>query len=397
MTMADSEESQAAKNWPEIVSHRKIPTPRNSIFVQRLSMSRIERLRALLQTIPLSYRHNSLTELTKTFERELQDADGQLWSHIEATLNETDAVPRHAALIIWQKWLNESEEPQVFREIFTQAGYWLTLEFGLRSNDRLQEKFCLHLLLRSLELLDQDINVLNFRFQVRDKSEYVAQYRKFCSIFQIIVFDRYQNQIDECLASFPHIAISDPPENGEQSLVPSPWWTALFAAALRPTMLDTVRQYIGYWLLGLPFGIQAASEDYKSLLTDSLLPWAAQGSLLVSTIRRNGDEVHCLHGDRLASFCSNLIRECPRDDFKSFYIRAILHWINNCWKDLGSHAVAYILKGIAEVVETSDWQVEPPWKWARRHLPSRQEGPLGVRIQSRVSGKNTSYFERYLG
>src|SRR5215469_1652012 len=336
---------------------RRTPYPN---FI-RLSMSRVERLRALLQSIPWSYRHKKLTELAKDFECGLQDADKQLWSHIEASLDEKDAIPRHAALIIWHKWLNESEEPQIFREIFTHAGYWFKLELGLRSNDRLQEKFSLHLLLRSLELLDQDIDVLNFRFQLRDKTEYVAQYRKFCSLFQIIIFDRYQNQVDECLASFPHVSISEPSENGKtthSSLVLSPWWTALFAAALRPTMLDSVRQCIGFWLLSLPYPIPAASEDYKRLLIESLLPWAGQGSLLIKTIRRNGNEVQCLHGDRLASFCSNLIRVCPRSELKSFYIRAILNWINNSWKNLSPHAVAYILKGIAEVVETSDWQAD---------------------------------------
>lgn len=324
-------------------------------------MSRIERLRALLQSIPWSYRHEKLTEFSKGLEDELQDADKLLWSHIEASLDESDAIRRHGALILWQKWLNEPEEPQIFREIFTQAGYWLKLELGLRSNDRFQEKFALHLLLRSLELLDQDIDVVNFRFQLRDKPEYVAQYRKFCSLFQIIVFDRYRNQVEDCLASFPHVPFTVSSENGntaEKSLVLSTWWTTLFAAALRPSMLDCVRQCIGSWLLSLPFPIQAASEDYKTLLVESLLPWAAQGCLLVGTIRRNGKEVQCLHGDRLASFCSELIRACPRGETKSFYIRAILNWINNSRKELGSHAMSYILKGIAEAVETSDWQAD---------------------------------------
>src|SRR5579871_2279855 len=229
-------------------------------------MSRVEKLRALLHSIPLTYRHKKLIELAKTFECELQDADEKLWSHIETSLDEKDAIQRHAAFVIWQKWLNENEELQIFRAFFTQTNYWLKLELGLRSNDRFQEKFSLHLLLRSLELLDQDINVLNFRFQICNKTEYITQYRKFCSIFQIIIFDRYQNQVEECLASFQHISIFDQSKNGKTnrySLVLSSWWTALFAAALRPTMLDPVRQCIGFWLLDFPYDIQAASEDYK--------------------------------------------------------------------------------------------------------------------------------------
>ena len=306
----------------------------------------------LLLNIPIQYQHEGIQDLLEAFNSPQTKKEELLWTYIDKSGHESSAITRHASYIIWQRWLDETEQLLPSQHLLIQPGYWRRLLEGLQHNDRFERKFSLHLLLRSVELLSVDVHIesdeIDFHFKQNSRIDYVRQYREFCSLFEILVFNSYINQVKEALSVFPDISILKNPVTGqieERSLVTNHFWTALLEAALQ-TKNDALCDCLGSWLLKSPYTIQASSHCHASFITRAFLPWAATGRLFTASILREGSEVSCSHGDRLSTFCSKLILDSPNNETKSFYIEKLLRSIGP--QQLGNRpAIAYTLQGIA--------------------------------------------------
>jgi len=314
----------------------------------------------LLLKIPIQYQHGGIRDLLETFNNPHSKKEELLWTYVENSGHESSAITRHASYIVWQRWLDETEQLLPSQHLLIQPGYWRRLLDGLQRNDRFERKFSLHLLLRSVELLSSDVYIesddIGFHFKHNAKLDYIKQYREFCNLFEILAFNGYINQVKEALSVFPDISILKNPVTGrieEKSLVTGHFWTALLEAALE-TKNDALCDCLGSWLLKSPYTIQTSSHCHAFFITQAFLPWAATGRLFTASILRRGSEVSCSHGDRLSTFCSKLISDSPNNETKSFYIEKLLRSIGP--QQLGNRpAIAYALQGIAAHVASIEW------------------------------------------
>lgn len=328
-------------------------------------MSPTDTLDDLVFSIPVQYHHKDLESLLSSFSKSGTDKEQLLWSHIE------HYQQHHATYLVWQRWLNGPEHLRPSQELLTRPTYWNQLVNGLGSGDRFAQKFSLDLLLRSIQLLDHDVSTKHdasiehvgirtldsaFHFEVASKMDYLRQYKEFCDLFEIIVFNGYINQVKEALAAFPNISILDDPykrQPHENSLVPMRFWTTLLTSALE-SKNDSLCDCVGRWLLGSPYTIQAVSTAHILFISTIFLDWMTTARLFTATISRRGKTVSCAHGDGLAAFFSKLVSICQNDEARSFYVHGVLrslyHRVERCFP-----TAIYVLQGIAAPLRSVEW------------------------------------------
>jgi tRNA guanosine-2'-O-methyltransferase len=94
----------------------------------------------------------------------------------------------------------------------------------------------------------------------------------------------------------------------EASAIKPMWLYTLLSAALNPKIQDSNRKFIGNWIMRSCF-LPDISNDFADFFRTNFLPWAMQGSLYTSTLRKVDGELHCQHGERLAKYIEQLLTQ----------------------------------------------------------------------------------------
>ena len=201
--------------------------------------------------------------------------------------------------------------------------YWELLLHGLRHRDSERRKVCLNIIKLSVA---SDTNIISGNLQ--------HQYDRYCTVFETIVLGRYINQVQEC-------------ENDLNALVNSQelnrkWLYVLLASGIDPGMQESNRRFIGNWVMKSSLKY---SDEMKEFFQHDFLPWAIQGQLFVSTLKRVKTVLRCTHGDSLAAF----IRKLNQDSGGSI-IDILIHAIRERGNHIFAYAVVYILEGVSEYV-----------------------------------------------
>lgn len=184
-------------------------------------------------------------------------------------------------------------------------------------------------------------------------SEVLHQYERYCTVFETVLLGRYLNQILECesdlnMLSSPHSAVK------------SEWLLALLASALAPKIQDSVRKFIGGWIMRSTF--QPYSTDgFLDFFRGAFLPWATQGSLFTTTLRNEGRGMICGHGEGLATYMSSLLHRAAKDmpgDTQLF--GAVLDTLSASRSGRFAYAGVYLLEGLGRTVySTPQITVQP--------------------------------------
>ncbi|EON69774.1 hypothetical protein W97_09037 [Coniosporium apollinis CBS 100218] len=239
--------------------------------------------------------------------------------------------------------------------------YWELLQEGLRTGYSEQRKYCLSILKTSVQILNIDLDAPHMTLQIRAKMDYVLHFDKYITVFETIVLGRYMNQVEECLPDLQMLCSSS-------SRIHPTWMKTLLEAAFQQNIQDGIRKFVGNWLMDLSslyldldrptqegghrllITLITQTSPKNNIITQSLLPWATQGSLFTSSIRSTQDNrtVCCEHGEKLSSFIEGLLRRCPDNTIRSLHLRTLLTWLHDTSIDgrLFPHAAAYIVDGL---------------------------------------------------
>lgn len=137
----------------------------------------------------------------------VQSIPSALFAAIQKWIALHQEKPLRNALVVWTKWFSLPDNLQPSQEILCHPDlkYFHVLQLALQhciGHPALQ-KYALSVLRRSLLLLEHDVHSETFDFEVREKLSYLAEYNKYCSLFETIVIGRSVNQAEECLHQIP--------------------------------------------------------------------------------------------------------------------------------------------------------------------------------------------------
>ncbi|KAL5411255.1 hypothetical protein PMIN03_004982 [Paraphaeosphaeria minitans] len=256
----------------------------------------------------------------------------------------------------WFQWIHYvNANANETDEVYTPK-YWSALRTGLVTGTTDQRKYCLGIIQQSLIICQRSFEAPEMTFVISKKDSIVEQYKKYCALFEIIVLDRYPNQVQACLPELTTLF-------GSASLISPTWTTALLTAALNPKIQEGVRKLVGNWYLHYAISQPEACATHTSFITDGFLPWATQGSLFTSSLASTRSSTTCSHGTALAQAFARLLMAAPGTNSeieavspdlqqqsaisaKHVIIKGVLQYISDTGGRIFSPSVLYLLEGL---------------------------------------------------
>ncbi|KAF2281143.1 uncharacterized protein EI97DRAFT_497811 [Westerdykella ornata] len=250
----------------------------------------------------------------------------------------------------WFQWVSVATTIGVEIDGVYEFLYWSRLRSGLLSGFSEQRKYCLGILQLSLRMATRDILEPLMTFQVHQRTEYQQQYEKYCSLFETIVLDRYQNQIQACLPDLTKLL-----QGG--SLITIGWITTLLSAVLSPKVQDGVRKLVGAWYIEFvthnASSFHSVTEEHEFFdensyfLLEGFLPWATQGALFTSTLMATRDSTICSHGETLSEVIARFVTSSSKSR-RAEILRGILRFILDRGGRIFQYSVLYLLQGLLQ-------------------------------------------------
>ncbi|KAF2718110.1 hypothetical protein K431DRAFT_231619 [Polychaeton citri CBS 116435] len=272
-----------------------------------------------------------------------------LWTRI-ATLVAVKHSPSHVT-IGYQLWLraliNGDLDDQITEH---QVTYWTLINGGLRHGDTERRKLCLQILRHSVERGMQPIDSRLAAGLPKFKVEMLLkhQYDRYCVVFETIILGRYINQVHECRRDLDALV-----SNG--SVIGEAWILTLVESAMNPSVQENIRKFMGLWVMNAGDLFTSMPTSAATILKQSILPWATQGALFISTVREKEGRMQCFYGEQLAKYIeSTLTSEHHSAEVTTSVINAILACIKDNQNTLFPLAVVYLVEAIARAFNRRD-------------------------------------------
>ncbi|KAF2439197.1 hypothetical protein P171DRAFT_133441 [Karstenula rhodostoma CBS 690.94] len=261
----------------------------------------------------------------------------------------------------WFQWINYVNANAVGTGAVYFPEYWSALRTGLVTGMADQRKYCLGIIQQSLLICQRSFEASGMAFDVNKKAATVEQYKKYCALFEIIVLDRYPNQVLACLPELTALL-------GPASLISPTWTTALLAAALNSKIQEGVRKLVGNWYLDYATSQPESCTTHTSFITEGFLPWVTQGSLFTSSLMSTRTSTTCSHGTALAEAFARLViaapgtkqeseadspysQQRPVVSEKHAIIKGTLQYISDAGGRIFSPSVLYLLEGLLKGID----------------------------------------------
>jgi hypothetical protein len=137
----------------------------------------------------------------------VESIPSKLFATIQRWIALHQEKPLRNALVVWTKWFSLPQNLLPNQEILCNPDlkYFDLLQEALQDciGHPALQKYVLYVLRKSMLLLERDVHTASFDFVVGEKASYLAEYSKYCSLFEIIVIGRSVNQAEECLHQVP--------------------------------------------------------------------------------------------------------------------------------------------------------------------------------------------------
>lgn len=243
-----------------------------------------------------------------------------IWKCIHTLISYGNNSPRSSlGYSLWLRWILSTK--QLHRVEHLADDYWSLLMQGLRYGDSERRKVCLSIL---------RLNTATDSFLL--SSHESEQFQRYCTVFETIVLGRYINQVQECEKDLSILA--------QSTAIDSRWLLVLLASAMDGRMQDSNRKFIGNWVMRASL---QQTPDFLHFFREDFIPWARQGSLFVSTLKRHNGQRRCLHGDRLSHYLRRLLSDSSQ---KREIVDSLVWHILHERDSIFAYAVAYILEGL---------------------------------------------------
>jgi tRNA guanosine-2'-O-methyltransferase len=250
----------------------------------------------------------------------------------------------------WFQWVCRAEANSIALQDVYDDLYWLRLQSGLLNGFGEQRKFCLGILRHSLLVARRSINNSLMTLEFEQRFAYQAQYDKYCTLFEVVVLNRYQNQIQACLPELTTLL-------GPGSLISPGWQTTLLSAALNSKVQDGTRNLLGTWYINYITNEQGSVSGYASFFITGFLPWATQGHLFTSSLFSSRQTTACTHGADLVNLLSRFIVSLPTVSQRRSFFTDVLQFILDQKGRIFQHTIIYLLEGLLQgFKETSSFE-----------------------------------------
>ncbi|KAK3109773.1 hypothetical protein LTR53_016604 [Teratosphaeriaceae sp. CCFEE 6253] len=280
-----------------------------------------------------------------SFADRFSQAQHQLvWLCLQRLLDdEAGTLYQGLGFSVWLRWVFcESANLQLWFE----PRWWTLIRRGLQHGDAERRKQCLAILRRSVIVAASDepsiVTICAKQSGVSDRESIIAQYERFCTVFETILLGRYINQVVECERDLD--TLSSP-----SSLVKAEWLYTLLVAALHPKMQDSNRKFIGNWIMRSTFQPHESDGAFVEVFRSAFLPWATQGHLFTATLHQTAEGLRCGHGDRLALYLQELLQRSVSDEsLSSQLIDSVVNLLSA--RRTFAYAGVYLLEGLARAL-----------------------------------------------
>lgn len=219
--------------------------------LDRAAQDALSALFALLRSggpIVVAYQENLSTPWAKyepTVRRLILNGsiiDQSFWDEIKGLGSEYFTSNSSHIFRTWFQWISQAVVDGVDLKCLDDDLYWSRLQFGLLKGFADQRKYCLGIIRQSLLAAHRDVITPTLDFYVADRKFYLEAYEQFSVLFETIVLDRYQNQVQACLPELTRLL-------GSQSKISPTMATTLLAAALNSKIQEGIRKTIGNWYI----------------------------------------------------------------------------------------------------------------------------------------------------
>ena len=112
-------------------------------------------------------------------------------------------------------------------------------------------------------------------------------------------------------------------------------------------MQESNRKFIGNWVMSSEL---KPTTQFAEFFKPDFLPWAVQGHLFVSSLRKQDEKLRCVHGDRLSAFVKKMTKEASRADQLA---NMIFETVAQRQGSIFAYAVVYLLEGLGRPLEKS--------------------------------------------
>lgn len=269
------------------------------------------------------------------------------WTHLKAIDPAHFENKSSKIFKIWFQWISQSLPEDINLEAVYEDLYWDRVRLGLLTGFADQRKYCLGIVRASLLAAKRDINTSTMRMQVDQRNMYVKAYDRYFILYEIIVLDRYANQLEACLPELSALFSS-------QSVVSASMATTLLSSALDPQVQEGIRKIVGNWYFnfisgtGSPLSKDLESlKEHTSFLIGGFLPWATQGSLFTSTLKSTRAETECFHGAALVNHIARFILSSHSDNkYREKLLVSILNFVLDTGGKMFQMSTLYLLEGL---------------------------------------------------
>ncbi|CAH6723114.1 tRNA (guanosine(18)-2'-O)-methyltransferase [[Candida] jaroonii] len=244
------------------------------------------------------------------------------------------------AYILWLRYLNNDnskfENDQLFQNEILNNDYFEIIQNGLISDLHEHRKLCLSVLKLSILKINTDLNNEIFVWSTSKKDQYLQEWERFITVFEIIAIDTSLHQMEA--ASGDLIGLISP-----KSLIHSSWGFRLLSTGFRAGT-DAVRKFSLFLLLNIPPTSLCLIQNALPILEDIFLP----NLMLANHLVVNNDK--CEYGEKLVSFISQLIKGASNVENSRKIVHSVFKVMIEC-KGAFDPCKFYILLGVYSGIE----------------------------------------------
>ncbi|KAF2225772.1 hypothetical protein BDZ85DRAFT_71056 [Elsinoe ampelina] len=287
-----------------------------------------------------------------TNQETLQEVQERLWHYLGIMCIGGVRSDSTKVFRLWWYSLNIqtiSNENNEFRSRhFLSDTSWSTLQDGLLIGDTEVRRNVLRILRMSIDFLarsDVVVDCQNLQITESNRARVARSMERFCTVFETIVMGRYINQVRELELDLAQLA-------GPTAVLPRSWLLTVLQPAMSNKMQDSIRNFIGNWILDADLSAPEHGSKLDGLLRETLLPWITRGASYVNTIRGTTDDLISTHGQRVSAFFRRLLKEMG-DRTQRSHITTIVNYLAKVRHNTMAFAIVCILHGVQQAV--SDW------------------------------------------
>jgi tRNA guanosine-2'-O-methyltransferase len=261
----------------------------------------------------------------------------------------------------WFQWVSQAVLDGIQLDCLQDPSYWDRVRTGLLHGHADQRKYCIGIIRQSLLIAQSDISTPTMQFRVAERVIYLKAYEKYAALYEIIVLDRYVNQVQACVPELTRLF---------QSKVTPLMASTLLSAALSPLVQDGVRKVIGNWYMDYVSKAQGDIQGHIHFLLTGFLPWATLGELFTSTLMSTRETTTAVHGAALTNVIARFVsatEDAPPpagtamstsstrealDSGRRQVIMGVIDFIIDAGGRIFQYSISYLLEGLVKGLPT---------------------------------------------